>query len=951
MERRSSTTRTDLPASRSHSSGRLGILLGAALTAVACSLAPGVVRAQSGSIAGTVTDAGSGRPLLYINVIVVGTSLGALTQGDGSFLIKYVPIGNQTVQASCPGYRTESLSVPVGAGLVAEVKFRLQQTVAKTEKEVAVTAKRPLVDVKKASTTRSFDENELKSMTVQPTLDSVVEQQPGVTRENNEIHIRGGRSDETLYIVDGIQMRDLLSGTSSGSNVSARSVAEVNIITGGFDAKYGQALSGVIEAKLKEGTQSYKGWLGVQTDALIGTRHTGLYEAEYGGPFGLLGTLLHPLGAADQSRPTFYLDVGVDLEDGYLPSIKDVSGHDHLDSSYHESILGQNVRYGSFFYPRANNDWRVVFKTAWKASTRHKFSFSLTKSLAFDQGFGDTDPSEVDRNVDHYPWEFGSNTPGQYGFDRYYTATKDLNSASLSWIQNLRSDLIHTLRITRFFSARHQDVRGLSWNQYNVEADSVLWAVNRNLDRPYFKDAGDATEYRDQFVDTWSLDSDWIKNWRKHDIRWGLHAQYETVQYLSLDATTVSQEHPLGTAFDLFRVTPNTGAFYVQDRVEQEGLIAGVGLRYDYWFPGQQVEDEFRDLAHPPYDETTREEWLAGTHSLFGHRYKGHLSPRIQVSHPISEHDHLFFNYGHFSQRPAYYYVYSRIQSQPGQEFPDIGNPNLNPEISVQYELGAEHQFQSDMAVKASLFYKDIYDYPTSATVTLPTSGQSSYFVYISRDYARASGVELELRKRSGNHTSFSAAYTYSLARGKNSDPNDLALIHALGGNTAETDVGEVNMWWNRPHKLTLWFDYKIPEGDHEARPLGVRLPADVELNLYYLLQSGVAYTPYDVMGNQTGPDYSRNGPAETTLDGTLSKGLHLAGRRWELSLRAYNIFDARNLTSVGSIDPATGKLYQVGQGTLAHSSYSLAYLINKYSDPSLRSAPRYLRMGVGVDL
>jgi hypothetical protein len=144
--------------------------------------------------------------------------------------------------------------VRLNEGETLRVNFYLKPTVTQT-REVTIKAERPLVDVKRASTIRSFDQDELKSMALQPTLDSVVEQQPGVTKDNDQIHVRGGRADETLFIVDGVRTRDLLSGDSKGSTISARSVAEVNIITGGFDAKYGQALSGIIEAKLKEGTE------------------------------------------------------------------------------------------------------------------------------------------------------------------------------------------------------------------------------------------------------------------------------------------------------------------------------------------------------------------------------------------------------------------------------------------------------------------------------------------------------------------------------------------------------------------------------------------------------------------------------------------------------------------------------------------------------------------------
>jgi outer membrane receptor protein involved in Fe transport len=895
--------------------------------------------AAGGQVTGKIVDAKSGKALGYANVAIVGTTLGGFSQEDGTYVIANVPEGPQDVQVTFIGYEGQHKQVKVEADKTTTVDFRLKEVVVKTEKEVLIQAQRPLVDVKKASTTRVYDEGELKALTIEPTLDSVIEQQPGVTKDNNQIHIRGGRSDETLYIVDGVQMRDLLTGDSRGGNISARSVAEVSIITGGFDAKYGQALSGVVEAKTKEGTEQYQGFIGYQTDHVVGNQQSDIMEFQIGGPLPLVPALLRPLGTHEQGRPTFFVDLGMNFEDGYLPGIADVPGA-HLRSSYRDAFFGLTHRYDRSFYPRAANDWRLLFKTAWKASASHKFTLSLNKTLSFDQGFNDSDPSEINRNVNHYPWNY------EGGFDRYYTVTHDQNSLALTWIHSVTPQLVDNVRFTRYFSSDHQDVAGKWWYQYNIVTTDSL----ASGDRPYFKDQGDATGYRDQYIETLSLDSDWVLKWHKHDVRWGARGQYETVQYLNLDASSVSAARPLGKQFDLFKVYPTTGAFYLQDRVEHEGLVASYGLRYDYWFPGAQVERLYRNQDHLTFNAETAREWQNATHDFFGRRYKGHLSPRIQVSHPITERDHLFFNYGQFTQRPPYFYVYAKSSSQSSEEFPRIGNPNLNPEISVQYELGAGHQIRPELAAKISIFQKDIYDYPTTATVELKdrTTTRSSYFVYFNRDYARSRGVELELRRRVGGRSSWATAYSYTVVKGKGSDPNRLALIRSTGGDARETSLDEEFMWWNRPHKLTFWYDYRVAANEKDARFFAFRVPADWSLNLFYSIETGRAYTPLDAFGTPTGPDYSKNGPLETKCNGTLTKGFRMGGHRVELTLQAWNIFNYR---SALVLDPMTGQLYKIGQGSLRYSNTSPQYLINQYSDPSQRSAPRNIRLGFGVDL
>ena len=886
-------------------------------------------------------DARTGKPLAFANVLVIGTTLGGISQADGRFTIKAVPSGAHEVQASFMGYGVERQSVTVPPEGSAEVEFRLRETIARKEKEVVVTAERPLVDVKATSTVRAYNADEISAMTVEPTLDSVVEQQPGVTRVNNQIHIRGGRSDETLFIIDGVQMRDLIGGESDGANISARSVAEVAVMTGSFEAKYGQALSGVVDAKTKDGTEEFDGWLGYTTDRLTGERETDIWEFELGGPMLLLRPLLRPLGSAEQRQPTFYLSVGVELENGYLPAIDDLPGDPGLRSGYSDRLPGGSQRYGSFFTPRVNNSWRVNYKTAWKASSAHKFSLSLAKSLSFNPGFYTADVSEIDRSRINYPWAYRD------VWDRYYTSTRDQNTLALTWNHTVARSLVHTAKLARYFTATHKDVGGKRWDEYDA-GDSLL--VTRP--DPYFRVAaeGDAPDYRDRFSRTWSLDSDWVWRWRRHDVKWGWRGQYETVQYFSVSTPSVSSARPLGKEYDLFKVTPNTGSFYLQDAVEQEGLIAKFGLRYDYWFPGEQVERLYRERRGLIASAETEREWLNDTSGLFGHRFKGHLSPRIEVSHPITDRDNLFFNYGHFSQRPNYFYVYAKSGTQSAEEFPRIGNPNLNPEISVQYELGAQHTFRREMALKVSLYYKDIYDYPTSTTIQLGESGttRSSYFVYYNLDYARSRGLEVEWRRRGAGRSSWMASYTYSVTKGKGSDPNNLALIRATGGDARDTELDEVYMWWNRPHKLTLSFDYRTAAGDHGARPMGLPLPDDLSFNLYYLLQSGYAYTPADIFGASTGPDYSENGPYEQALNGTLRKGFRAAGRRFEATLQGWNLTDHR---TVQGIDRVTGDVPRLGEGSLANSTSSPEWLRGLVSNPANRSAPRSIRLGLGVEL
>jgi outer membrane receptor protein involved in Fe transport len=941
-------------------------------------LALGSSARAAGRIEGKVLEAGTEKALAYANVRIVGTTWGAMTQSDGTFAISPLAGGSYEVRATFVGYEDLTQTIKLAEGETIQITFRLKSIVTQT-REVTIKADRPLVDVKRASTIRTLDENEMKAMALQPTLDSVVEQQPGVTKDNDQIHIRGGRADETLYIVDGVKTRDLLSGDSKGSAIGSRSVAEVNIITGGFDAKYGQALSGIVEAKLKEGTDDFRGYAGYTTDHFVDNQNLDFYEVQFSGPIQVLPKALGLLGVNDPGRMKFFLDLTSTMSDGYLPSISDLPGDQRLVSSYHDRFLGRKFGYDSFFTPRASNTWRALFKTSWRVTKSDKLDFSYTKNLSIDQGFGESDIADINRNQTNYPWAWSRR------FDHYYTNTEDQNTLSFLWNRGLTKNLVHSLALTRFFTSGHRDVRGMLWWQYNTAIDSDVLLPED--DTPYFRDTGDAPDYRDRFVETWNLASDWtwVRGRQKFD--WGMSHQLENVQYMTMDATTISlPDKPLGDEFDLFHVYPSSGALYLQDRLEYESLVGGLGLRYDYWFPGDQVKriyDNWATLNRPTINAATRQEYYDSTNGIFGHRFKGHISPRLQISHPITENDNLFFNYGHFSQRPAYFYVFAKSSSVSSEEFPRIGNPNLNPEISVQYELGAGHQFRPDLAIKSSVFYKDIYDYPTSTTLVLQerTTTRSNFFIYRNLDYARSTGVEMEFRKRRMEHWSGAITYTYAVAKGKSSDPNNLKLVQESGGDARETELGELYMWWNRPHKVTAWYSLLVDRGT-DFRIRGVRMPTDWNFYFYTMVQSGRAYTPTDIFGNKTGQDYSKNGPMESTSNLKLRKGFRLLGLSLEGTFEVFNVFNNRTPLT---FDPVTGKRYTPGKGSLYSPYQNPANLdlpdeelieitgqsvgpdqtvgevatgirrtilgnVYSYANPSYRAAPRSIRLGVGME-
>jgi len=913
----------------------------ALLVLIAAALTASPTAASPGNISGKVVDATTRETLPFANVVVVGTSLGAMSMADGTYFIKNVPEGTYSVKASFIGYESdEKASIVVKAYSTVQADFKLIKTALKSTQEVVITAERPMVEVDVPSTVRSISAEDLKTMPVK-NIQDVVSLQAGIVQTEDGLHIRGGRTDETLYKIDGVEMKDLISGKSSLLTISAKSVAEMDVITGGYSAEYGQALSGIVNVKLKEGGSTTKGYLEYSLDHMpfkktdLDYWDTDSFEAGIDGPEPISSKLLPKMGLRIPGQITYAIGISGEATDTRFPSINNIPGAHGLSSSYEDHFLGIKIRYKGLA-PRAENRWQTYGKVTWRLSSNNKFALSFTKTIAIDQGYSRYDPYDVTRETSGYQHAWSKR------LDHYLTYTDDANSISLSWNQMINKNSFHVLRLSRFFNCVHADVAGKSWHDYDQPDD---YSQLGNKDTPFFVETGDADLWHDRYVESYSLGWDLTSRIPPHhQVKAGLSGSLENGQYIIIREPWVSDPDSLGLFHDVFHIYPTRGAMYLEDNLNFEGLIGQFGLRYDYWFPGEQVERAVADTTVLAITQTTRDNFYRDTNEIFGRRFKAHLSPRIAISHPITDRDNLFFNYGHFTQVPNYIWVYSKLSSISSELFPLIGNPNLNSEISVQYEIGARHQFTETVAGNFTVFYKDIYDYPTSTSFEKPGVGQM--FIYRNMDYARSRGIEIEVKKKLTRLWGGSAVYTYSVATGKSSDPNTLKLIQEQGGDIGarETSLAEEYLWWNKPHKLSLNIQMRMPAKE-QRRLWRIKVPSDWDLHAQWLIQSGKPYTPTRDQ-QETGKRYSKNGPWDNLLDLRLTKYFGKGTIKAKVYLDVENVLNDR---TVRTIDSETGKTPVPGKGTYKNQGQSL-YTMYMLSNPSMLGEPRSARLGMGIE-
>lgn len=212
----------------------------------------------TGKIAGEVIDQDTRLPLVGVNLMIEGSMMGAAAGPEGFYNILNVPPGVYSVRASMMGYKPVVMqNVRVSIDQTTRLDFELPPTVLETDEAVTIVAERPLVRKDMTSSLASVGADEIENLPVQSVAD-VLELQAGVVRSGSDLHIRGGRAGEVAYWVDGVATTDVFSG-ASGITVENSAVQELQVVSGTFNAEYGQAMSGIINVITKEGGSDYTG--------------------------------------------------------------------------------------------------------------------------------------------------------------------------------------------------------------------------------------------------------------------------------------------------------------------------------------------------------------------------------------------------------------------------------------------------------------------------------------------------------------------------------------------------------------------------------------------------------------------------------------------------------------------------------------------------------------------
>ncbi len=956
--------------------------LAALLLATLAASAP--VAAQ-GAIAGTVVDPATDLPIISASVFVLGTTRGAATDLDGKYRIEGLRPGDYTVRVSYVGYQTKEFTgISVAEGQTTTLDIQLEEAVLGAENEVVVVGERPLIDVERAESAYVVSEEEISSRPVRDVQD-VIANQAGVTQDPTGLYIRGGRATETGYVVDGVSAKDPLAGTGFGLDLGANALREVEVVTTGADASVGDATSGVVSIRTREGTDSFEASFSAQRDNLGFNQdwqsnfNEDNYEASLAGPI-LPGRL------------RFFASGQAQFSDEFTRQLTIPGVGDDIDTTPEQ--VRSSLYDTDMWAPRVSNRWNGLGKLVFLPKPGMKLVGSYQRSLAINQNTRMLQVTGNDAVV----------APGfQYAFalqpDQGNTYTQDANLSYLLWTHAPSNQSIYEVQLSRLFTRLRADANGRDWRPDNVDseldpfsipgfpgtifgnpdltdipADSALYV----LPGPgYYNNGGVATAWHDHFAEQVTARGEYTRFTASeaYELVVGTEISFNDYQWIDITRPwvgapiqlpdgTYTQSNRLGQSADIWRVKPRRGAFYTTHRFRYNGLIASIGGRFETWAAGSYVDGLVADSAFT-IPAVIREGYLEDTTPLFGLRWKARLLPKLNVSFPIRDNQVLFFSYGHSMRLPHPTYVYTNLDPfyQDRSFFSDLGNPNLNPEIDVAYELGVRNQLTADDALNVTAFWRDKFDFITVASVTIadPTGRETTRALRVNGDFARVRGIEVAYTKRIGGWFLGQFSGSYSRATGLSSTNNDALADLIADGNTDNTF--ETPLAWDRPLDLkasvTLSHDQPEPW-------MGIPGINRAKLFVSTTFRSGQRYTPVEYVGNQVNPftgardwrpvyetvddpalRYSAVGAPWWWFDLRAERRIGLGGSDLLVSLEVENLFNQKNSVI---INPVTGEAYpEVDPDTdfttlRGDSDYDVpsGYRDPRYEDPNTSGLPPF---------
>jgi len=780
-----------------------------------------VFAGQTGKISGVVTDATSNEGLIGVNIVVVELGVGAASGLGGEYYILNIPPGRYTLRFMMIGYTTVVVEeVSIAMDQTTTIDQAMSSEVLGME-EVQVTATRPAV-VKDLSASQLYvGEETIKDLPL-ASISSVVGLQAGVEGVSvrgggtaqtafivDGFQLNDGRSNTpaTSLSLNSVEEVQVQSGGFNAEYGNIRS-GIINVVTAeGDHNKYKGSLTYYYQPAgpknfgmspydpdsyyLRAYLDDDVAWTGTDGEAYEDLN--GNFEWDHGEPFedynrdgewtgwdsytkeqydsfeGWNARSLNTLNDGDPEndltpaeaqreflwkhrREGFIVDPDFTLDFGFggpVPGLYSSMGKLRF-------YLSHQSAYNAFVVPLSRDGYTTnTTRLKLNADVSGKTKLTLTGQIATDESVSPyswtTTPTG---SVLSSTWSVanlvsgGSNVlfmPGYY-------------SPSDIYRKNAGVKINHMFDNSQFIEVIYQYLHSKYWTYGLEERDTTLHEISPGLWRdeaPYGYDGGEWMNLgRDSSViQSHSLKADYTNQFNnRNQIKAGMLFKYTDLKIRSF----TESDKDTWSRTQIYDRPPFSLALYVQDKLEYEGFIANIGVRAEYNNPNAPV------YVLDPYDALYSQgfgaeiEDMAETEDA---KAFWTISPRLGVSHPITDQSKLYFNYGHFHSEPASTYRF-RLQRESNGQITSIGNPNLELEQTIAYELGYSQSLNEDFLLNIATYYKDVTNQPNWVRFT-NVNRSVNYITPMNNNYEDIRGIEFTLQKLRGQWLTGFLNFTY----------------------------------------------------------------------------------------------------------------------------------------------------------------------------------------------
>ena len=714
-----------------------------------CQVAPA---GTAGILEGVIRDKKSGETLPGINVVIQPLKRGTSTDADGRYVFQNLPAGVYDVRFSHVGYRGVWVR---GVVVNADLRTRLNQELELTEialDEIEVYQKAPLIHQDVTSSAYFVSTQALEDLPLTTPTD-IVGLKAGTTLEGN---VRGGRNSEVSYFVDGLPVQDLVRG-GLGLRLPMSAVIGLSMYTGGFEAEYGNSLSGVVNIVTKTGSNAHQVFARGSMDNVFGGTQVNKekeLELSASGPI-IKNQLFYTLSINGTLSGTRWWQ---DFERYFKEPIdRQLSGFGKLEYMFTPTLrLGAQVL---FF----RHDWRD-----------YDFSWRL--------------------NLDGLPVEHRT---------AYRFAVILSHSVSQSLFYNL--SLSNYVARSNIGDGSKQDVSVNDPYQY----DFFLQYIISGKEALWMRSTQNTTTTK--FDGTWKPGED-------HLLKFGGELNFNDLSsdIVKLDPQKTYFGRPIVDEPQLdfsssYSYKPLSGGVYVSDKIdvmEKEGSLLNFGLRFDFLNPRAS-----RPSINPLLtgDSTAASQAVSFVPAALKYRF----SPRVGFGMQVTEKSYCFFNLGFYFQNPLFDYLYTRIDRIALEKgFSALtGNPDLEPELSTQWELSYRYALPYDIVASVAYFKKEttnLIDSKTFVSGDSKVAGTFGFAQFVNVPQASATGIELVITRDRGKWLTGELSYTYMVTEGNSGSEFDAFYLAQYG---FKPFVRSFPLSWDQRHTIKAALMFASDDG------------------------------------------------------------------------------------------------------------------------------------------